>query len=86
MWEYKQASVDMEDDSIMTAAATATGQDSLAEPRPVYTHNVPASVMDMQFIDRDTLAVCLSNGSLAVMKYWPTDRHKVIKRNGTCIM
>ncbi len=44
---------------------------SLIEPKPVYTHNIPASVMDMQFIDKDKLGVCLSNGTFTVMQYWP---------------
>ena len=47
------------------------GSLSFVEPKSVYTRNISGSVMDMEFIDKDKLGVCLSNGSFTVMQYWP---------------
>ena len=62
MWNYKRQP---ESDTVMGVASM--------EPHPLHTHNVPDSVTDIQFIDNDTLAVCLSDGSIMVLKYWTSE-------------
>ncbi len=62
MWSYKRQPESEGLDTVMGVASM--------EPHPLNTLNVPDSVTDLQFIDNNTLAVCLSNGSLTVMKYW----------------